>query len=148
MEVSIKTLEEAGRLNLNHCFSCGMCTGGCPVARLDPNFNPRRFLYMKKLGVDVDGAIWECVNCLTCQERCPTKVAVADFLNLLKQESIREKGAPEWIKAQLDNLKKCGFVAELGTERDNKKREAAGLPALEATEEIATLIAATGGDVE
>lgn len=148
MSVKEKIAEETGKLNLTHCFSCGVCTGGCPVSRLESAFNPRRFLHEMKLGIESGDEIWYCVNCLACQERCPTKVAVADFLNLLRQEYVSSKGAPEFVKAQVESLKKCGFAADLGNERDNKKREAQGLIALETTGEIAIIIAATGGDIE
>jgi heterodisulfide reductase subunit C len=148
MDVKEKIALETAKLNLSHCFSCGVCTGGCPVARLEPAFNPRRFLHEMKLGIESGDEIWYCVNCLTCQERCPTKVAVADFLNLLRQESILSKGAPAFVKAQVESLKKCGFAADLGNERDNKKREAQGLTPLQTTDEIATIIAATGGDIQ
>lgn len=148
MDLEEKIAEETEKLNLTHCFSCGICTGGCPAARLEPAFNPRRFLHEMKLGLEVGDEIWYCVNCLNCQERCPTKVAVADFLNLLRQEHVSSKGAPEFVKAQVESLKKCGFAADLGNEKDNKKREAQGLAPLETTDEIAIIIEATDGDIQ
>ncbi|MBE0416067.1 MAG: heterodisulfide reductase, partial [Dehalococcoidia bacterium] len=34
--------EEPGGENIKLCFACGLCTASCPVADIDPEYNPRK----------------------------------------------------------------------------------------------------------
>ena len=43
--------EEPGGENIKLCFACGLCTAGCPVADIDPEYNPRRIIRMVILGM-------------------------------------------------------------------------------------------------
>ncbi len=138
-------LEMDGK-TLNYCFSCGMCTGGCPSARItDSKYNPRRILHRAVIEGVLDENIWLCTNCYTCQERCPTNTKVADLISLMRRIDVKKNGIPEFIKPLIENLEACGFTAKIG-DLENKRRERMNLPKVEHTSgEIKKIIEKTGG---
>ncbi|MDP2105439.1 MAG: 4Fe-4S ferredoxin, partial [Desulfobulbaceae bacterium] len=36
---------------LNRCFSCGACSGACPVSQAIPDFDPRKIIHMIRMGL-------------------------------------------------------------------------------------------------
>jgi heterodisulfide reductase subunit C len=132
---------------INYCFSCGMCTGGCPSSRLNEKYNPRRILHRAVIEGKIEADIWLCTNCYTCQERCPTKTKVADIISFMLRIYVKEKGIPEFIKPLVTNLQACGFTATIG-ELENKRRERMGLPPVKTNDEIRRIIEKTGGAVK
>ncbi len=130
---------------LNYCFSCGMCTGGCPSAMItDSRYNPRRILHRAVIEGRLEDDIWLCTNCYTCQERCPTNTKVADLINLMRRIYVKERGVPEFIKPLIENLSSCGFTSSIG-DLENKRRERMGLPRIKHNSEIREIIEKTGG---
>ena len=130
---------------LNYCFSCGMCTGGCPSARItDSKYNPRRILHRAVIEGKLDENIWLCTNCYTCQERCPTNTKVADLISLMRRIHVKRHGIPEFIRPLVENLEACGFTASIG-DLENKRRKRMGLPVVEHNTEIKKIIEKTGG---
>ena len=75
------------------CLDCGKCTAVCPVARYDPDFNPRLIvqgaLSQGTLGT-VDEKIWSCLSCNMCMERCNYNVKYTDFVRALRNKSLGE----------------------------------------------------------
>ena len=72
---------------VNYCLECGKCTGGCPVARIDEDFSPRRMI--EKLFYDLNGLlfgseIWNCLTCYICNIRCPSNVKYSEFIRALR----------------------------------------------------------------
>ena len=43
--------DEPGGEHIKFCFACGLCTAGCPVSEIDPEYNPRRIIHMVILGM-------------------------------------------------------------------------------------------------
>ncbi|MGA1842599.1 MAG: 4Fe-4S dicluster domain-containing protein [bacterium] len=89
--------------NINSCFACGTCTGGCPIHRVYPEYNPRKIIRMIKLGMRSEVLsskyIWYCATCHTCEERCPRGVGFFNVLNVLKNIAAKEGFAPSpWIE--------------------------------------------------
>jgi heterodisulfide reductase subunit C len=66
------------------CFGCGVCMGGCPVARVNEGFHPRRLVRELVLSDWEDvlrgGAIWLCAQCHLCNETCPQGVGISDLI--------------------------------------------------------------------
>ncbi len=140
MEISEKIKLEIDNITINYCFSCGMCTGGCPSARItDSEYNPRRILHRAVIEGKLDDDIWLCANCYTCQERCPTKTKVTDIVSLMRRIYVKNNGIPEFIKPLIENLHTYGFTAKIGS-FENKRRERMGLPRIEHTDEIRRII--------
>ena len=76
------------------CLDCGKCTVVCPVARYDPDFNPRRIVQevLKQNGQGpMDEKIWSCISCSMCVERCNYNVKFTDFIRSLRYKAL-ERG--------------------------------------------------------
>ena len=75
------------------CLDCGRCTVVCPVARYDPEFNPRLIVQgaLSQNGRGpVDERIWSCITCNMCMERCNYDVKFTDFIRYLRYEALAE----------------------------------------------------------
>jgi heterodisulfide reductase subunit D len=66
------------------CLDCGKCTGSCPLARVDPEYSPRRIVervvYGQAEEVMADPHLWSCMTCGLCSARCPSKVDFGKFI--------------------------------------------------------------------
>lgn len=75
------------------CLDCGKCTVVCPVAKYDPEFNPR-LLVQETLRDNghgpADERIWSCINCNMCMERCNYNVKFTDFIRSLRHKALAE----------------------------------------------------------
>lgn len=116
---------ELGGENLEYCFNCTGCACGCPVAQVDPTFNPRKIIRMGILGMTKEllamESFWKCVSCYTCFARCPQDVRITEVLYALKNMAVREalKGnieikttKPIFDKMFIDSIKNNGRVSE------------------------------------
>ena len=81
----MKVFEEIVQLTkAYYCIDCGICTGSCPVARVNPRFSPR--LNVEKSLLQLEGEIvedrelWSCLTCGTCSYRCPALVDYQSFV--------------------------------------------------------------------
>ena len=60
-----------GAENIHRCWQCGSCTNACPVNALNPDFNPRYWIYLIRMGMESEllrdkEIIWQCVSCNRC----------------------------------------------------------------------------------
>lgn len=80
------------------CYNCGICSGSCPVARLDNYFNPRRMVVHSSLGTSKVPAknknIWLCAGCYCCSHNCPNDVKVAEIVAEIREEAIDAGNVP------------------------------------------------------
>ena len=117
---SVNTLAET---RVEDCYQCGKCTAGCPVAEhmdIMPN-QIVRLVQIDQLARALQSqAIWHCVSCQTCSERCPKSVDCAGVLEALRQMAAgREEVAPErrqvltFYEAFLANIRRNGRLHEL-----------------------------------
>ena len=64
---------------IHRCWQCGSCTNSCTVNAINPDFNPRYWIYLIRTGMkdellrDKD-IIWQCVSCNKCTYACPRDV--------------------------------------------------------------------------
>ena len=64
---------------IHRCWQCGSCTNSCTVNAINPEFNPRFWIYLVRVGMtdellrDKD-IIWQCVSCNKCTYACPRDV--------------------------------------------------------------------------
>ena len=74
---------DAGIETVQHCFQCGICSGGCPSGRRTP-YKVRQIVRKCLLGlkeeVITDDALWMCTTCYTCQERCLRSVKIVEII--------------------------------------------------------------------
>ncbi len=115
------------------CFSCGICTAGCPIHEVYPEYSPKKIAKMVKLGmrkqVLSSPYIWYCATCHNCEQRCPQNVKFFNILNVLKNMAAGEGYAPPaWVE-QTEQVTKNGMVFPKGKDLA-KKRESLSLPPL------------------
>jgi len=68
-----------GGENIHRCWQCGSCTNSCTVNALNPDFNPRYWIYLIRVGMESEllrdkDIIWQCVSCNKCTYACPRDV--------------------------------------------------------------------------
>ena len=97
---------------LNRCFSCGACSGICPVSQAIPDFDPRKIIHMIRMGLKDkllnSNLLWFCSRCRSCVYVCPQDVAFADIMTALRkiavdegyvtEDDMREKGKIAWVE--------------------------------------------------
>jgi heterodisulfide reductase subunit C len=64
---------------IHRCWQCGSCTNACTVNAINPDFNPRYWIYLIRLGMEQEllrdkDIIWQCVSCNKCTYACPRDV--------------------------------------------------------------------------
>ena len=64
---------------IHRCWQCGSCTNACTVNELNPDFNPRYWIYLIRMGYESEllrdkDIIWQCVSCNKCTSICPRDV--------------------------------------------------------------------------
>lgn len=115
------------RLNpdFRHCYQCGKCTAGCPVA-FTMDVAPNQIIRMLQLGLIQEAlnseTIWLCASCSTCSTRCPKNVDLARVMDRLRmialQQGIGPRGRGKKValfnQLFLDALKKHGRSYEVG----------------------------------
>ena len=77
MEQEIAAL--AGGEAIHRCWQCGSCTNACTINAINPEFNPRFWIYLIRLGMESEllrdkDIIWQCVSCNKCTYACPRDV--------------------------------------------------------------------------
>jgi heterodisulfide reductase subunit C len=64
---------------IHRCWQCGSCTNSCTVNAVNPDFNPRYWIYLIRMGMEGEllrdkDIIWQCVSCNKCTYACPRDV--------------------------------------------------------------------------
>jgi len=77
-----------GGENVHRCWQCGSCTNSCTVNAINPEFNPRHWIYLIRLGMESEilrdkDIIWQCVSCNKCTYACPRDVAPEGVMKAL-----------------------------------------------------------------
>ena len=114
-------VEAAGPFHVAECFQCRKCSNGCP-ASFAMDLYPDQIIRLSLLGqkdeVLRSRTIWVCASCETCSTRCPNGVRIAELMDFLKEQAVKEKVAipqPQvaaFHQAFLDNLKYTGRIFE------------------------------------
>ena len=96
---NIKTLSGT---NVLQCMKCGKCSGRCPAFK-DMDIKPHQFVSMLAQGklerLLESKAIWSCLSCMACVERCPRGVAPAAVVEAVRDTVVRMQGK-NGIKAE------------------------------------------------
>lgn len=86
--------EIAKRTKAYECLDCAVCTGSCPVSRLNPDFSPRltvrKAIYGLERRVLDDPDLWSCLTCKLCSDRCPHEVDYVEFIKSARRESFSD----------------------------------------------------------
>ena len=77
------------------CMKCGKCSGRCPAYK-DMDIKPHQFVSLLAKGkVEVlmeSKAIWNCLSCMACVERCPRGVAPQGVIEAVRTTVARMQG--------------------------------------------------------
>ena len=77
------------------CMKCGKCSGTCPAFN-EMDIKPHQFVsYLVQGKVDKllqSHAIWNCLSCMACVERCPRGVAPAFVVEAVRNVVVRAQG--------------------------------------------------------
>jgi len=130
------------------CYQCGICTGGCPIAKRNSEFNPRKIVHrflLKRGDKKEDPSIWLCLLCHSCVERCPQEVKPSHVIVALRNKAAQEGDVKQYIADELDQICQSGWSIP-SMPAITKRREALGLPPVNCAdvEEVRTIIESTG----
>lgn len=118
-----REVEERSGQNVSTCYQCGNCTAGCPAG----------FVYDRQVSQIMRGvqlglreqvlrsnAIWYCLSCSMCSQRCPNGIDVARVMETLRHMA-RHRGDVAVPKVEkfwlsfLDTVRAFGRTYEIGT---------------------------------
>ena len=112
---------------IHRCWQCGSCTNSCTVNAINPDFNPRYWIYLIRMGYESEllrdkDIIWQCVSCNKCTYACPRDVvpeavmkATAHWLEL----KVHTEKSPSTIFDEVftEQIVKTGKIEESRTMR-------------------------------
>lgn len=89
---------------LSTCIQCGVCSSSCSM-RFNMNLRKAvaRFLSSNSFW---NLELWNCTNCLICQERCPRGIKLVDAINEARAEVVERGELPPDLKKMLENIQK------------------------------------------
>ena len=94
-EERIENLNRLSGTDVKKCMKCGKCSGRCPAFN-DMDIKPHQFVSMLAKGkIDEllkSEAIWNCLSCMACVERCPRGVAPANVVEAVRSTVVRMQG--------------------------------------------------------
>lgn len=101
-EERIENLQRLSGTDVRKCMKCGKCSGRCPAFK-DMDIKPHQFVSMLAKGkIDEllqSKAVWNCLSCMACVERCPRGVAPAAVVEAVRDTVVRMQGK-NGIKAE------------------------------------------------
>jgi heterodisulfide reductase subunit B len=155
MEKWLKKLEQRETLmqafniaELEICASCKACDSDCPVAGVHEEFVPSRLinrLLNEGLDAVLEGSqIWQCVDCLTCFEKCHSRIGMAEVFEKLKRIAQERGTAPAATVSSYQAFLTSGV---LGSGRP-AVRQKLGLPDLpqSGADELKTMLSKPEGE--
>ena len=115
----VNELLPEGTLNL--CFTCEICSDGCPATGIE-NMDPRKFVRMVALGLDEEAMTtpwaWFCSMCQRCVHVCPIKVDIPNMVGLVRKAWPREK-RPKGIIDSCDMALKSDTCSAMGASEED-----------------------------
>lgn len=113
---------------LRACADCGACVDDCPVAHADASYDPNALVRALARGelehVLHSPALWKCVECYTCAERCPNKYDQMSIFRRAKTLALQAGYAPP---ATRDGIRAFHRTGQL-TQPSAAQRTRLGLP--------------------
>ena len=106
----VQEIQRITGINPRKCMRCGKCSSACP-AYGEMEYHPHQFVAMIERGaleeLMASRAIWNCLSCMACLERCPRSVEPARLVEAARLLVIRQAGKnhllPDQIPAMLDS---------------------------------------------
>ena len=93
--------------NVSKCMKCGKCSATCPNYD-EMEYHPHQFVSMVESGQTEilmnSKAIYTCLSCMACVERCPRQVEPAKIIEAVKLLKIRQQGQNHLKPEQIANI--------------------------------------------
>ena len=90
------------------CYTCGSCTGICPVREIVDDFDPRRLIHMIVLGMKKEilssDLIWFCCLCNSCYYVCPQGIRFSRVAKELQKMAVGEGYVNEGFLKDLESV--------------------------------------------
>lgn len=100
--------EKIGLESIKPCYTCGSCTGVCPVHEVIEDFDPRLLIHMILLGmrkqVLSSDLIWFCCLCNSCFFVCPQGIKFSRVATELRKMATDEGYMDERFLKTLEEL--------------------------------------------
>ena len=91
----VEIINRVSGTDVQKCMKCGKCSGRCPAFK-DMDIKPHQFVSLLAKGkIEVlmeSKAIWNCLSCMACVERCPRGVAPAAVVEAGRDTVTRMQG--------------------------------------------------------
>ena len=88
----IENILRVSGTDVRKCMKCGKCSGRCPAFK-EMDIKPHQFVSLLAKGrIEVlleSDAIWNCLSCMACVERCPRGVAPAAVVEAVRDTVVR-----------------------------------------------------------
>ena len=101
-EERVENMQRLSGTDVRKCMKCGKCSGRCPAFH-DMDIKPHQFVSLLADGkiekLLESEAIWNCLSCMACVERCPRGVAPAAVVEAVRDTVVRAQGK-NGIKAE------------------------------------------------
>lgn len=102
--------QKIGIEEIKPCYTCGSCTGVCPVRKVIEDFDPRRIIHMIILGMREEvlssDLIWFCCLCNSCYFVCPQGIRFSRIAAELQKMALSEKYVDENFLKRLEPVNK------------------------------------------
>jgi heterodisulfide reductase subunit C2 len=109
-------------IDVELCLECGKCSGGCPNGHVF-DYTPRKIVRLVKLGdkqtlMTMD-ALWICLSCQACVDRCPSGIDIPAILDYMREKACRSSAKASrplvrlFHELVLSSIRERGRVSEL-----------------------------------
>ena len=93
--VTVEDILRISGVDPSRCMQCGKCSGACPSYD-EMEYHPHQFVSMVRRGqldrLMESNAIYQCLSCFACVERCPRNVEPAKLIEAVRLAVIRQQG--------------------------------------------------------
>ncbi len=107
--------------SLNSCFTCGICSSGCPASGL-VDMDPRKFVRMVSLGLDeeimTNEWVWMCTTCDRCVHVCPMNIDIPQLIFIIRSNWSKDK-RPKGIVDFCTTAQKNKTCSTMGTNAED-----------------------------
>ena len=88
-------VREISGVNPLKCMKCGKCSATCPAFN-EMDIKPHQFVsYVANGNIEAlanSKALYKCLSCFACVERCPRDVQPAKIIDAARQIVVRQRG--------------------------------------------------------
>jgi heterodisulfide reductase subunit C len=117
-----RQLKDLHGIDVDTCLECGKCSGGCSNGHVF-DYTPRKIVQLVKMGAEETlmrmDALWICLSCQLCLDRCPSGIDIPRILDHLREEA-RLRGIPatrpavgRFHELVLEQIRKTGRISEV-----------------------------------